>query len=398
MIGSALVGEYVPANKNNFTQGREGRSIQKITLHHMAARWSAQRLGESFQNPERFGSSHYGIGFEGEIGQYVGEEDTAWTDANWESNLVSVTIECANSAFGAPWPVSEKTVDSLVRLVADIAKRNKLGPLVKGVNFTWHQMYAATACPGETLLGRVDEIISRANVSLSEEEETLPMKIRYQAYASAWLPEVSGYDTEDDLFGYAGNLGTPISGVYAALNGGDVYYKAHQKGGEWLPEVKNREDWAGNLGFPIDGFMIRSPEANLRYRVHTAESGWLPEVSGYSEMDSLYGYGGNFGQSIDGIMIRVLNPAPDFSPEKEAPSLEEPLPEEEKPPAESPFLEEILPEKDTSEENLPPLEENLPVEEALPEKENPLEEKRNFLIRILVFLREWIDRFLSRLG
>ena len=62
MIGSVLVREWIPADENNFTLGREGKRIKKITLHHMAARWTAARLGQSFQNPERQGSSHYGIG------------------------------------------------------------------------------------------------------------------------------------------------------------------------------------------------------------------------------------------------------------------------------------------------------------------------------------------------
>ena len=38
------------------------------------------------------GSSHYGIGKDGEIGQYVNEADTAWTNSNQLSNRTSITI------------------------------------------------------------------------------------------------------------------------------------------------------------------------------------------------------------------------------------------------------------------------------------------------------------------
>ena len=181
MVGSYLVKEIVPADSGNYGKGRYGNSVQKITIHHMAARWTAKRCGESFQAKGREASSHYGIGYEGELAQYVSEEDTAWTDKNRTSNRTSITIECANESTGDPWRVSDKTIDMLVRLMVDIAKRYQFGTFVKGKNLTWHQMYAATACPGPYLLSKLDEIIARANAILTGEtnppkEEAIPPK------------------------------------------------------------------------------------------------------------------------------------------------------------------------------------------------------------------------------
>ena len=51
----------------------------------------------------------------------------------------------------------------MVTLVADIARRNGLGKLVKGKNLTWHSMYAATACPGPYLSGKLQELVDKAN-------------------------------------------------------------------------------------------------------------------------------------------------------------------------------------------------------------------------------------------
>ena len=51
----------------------------------------------------------------------------------------------------------------MIKLVADIAKRNNLGTLVKGENLTWHKMHAETDCPGEYLLSKMDYIIEEAN-------------------------------------------------------------------------------------------------------------------------------------------------------------------------------------------------------------------------------------------
>lgn len=152
MSNSSLATILIPAYTGNYTKGRES-AIKEITIHHMAARWTAQRCGESFQVVGRQGSSHYGIGYNGEIAQYVDESDTAWTNSNWSANCRAVTIETANSQNGGNWPVSDEALNSLIRLVADIAIRNNLGLLVKGQNLTWHQLYSATACvPVETEL------------------------------------------------------------------------------------------------------------------------------------------------------------------------------------------------------------------------------------------------------
>lgn len=163
MSHSPLAGLSVPADPSNYTAGRPGGSIEKITVHHMAGVLSAERCGQIFQNPGRNGSSHYGIGVDGEIAVYVEEENTAWTDSNWNSNIHSVTIENSNSDTGGDWPVSDATYNSLIKLVADIAKRNGLGKLVPGQNLTWHSMYASTTCPGDYLRARMDDIANKAN-------------------------------------------------------------------------------------------------------------------------------------------------------------------------------------------------------------------------------------------
>lgn len=163
MSHSPLATISVPANSTNYTYGRPNGRITKITVHHMAGILSAERCGQIFQNPNRNGSSHYGIGLNGEIGVYVEEENTAWTDSNWDSNIHSVTIENSNNVNGGNWSVSDATFDSLVKLCADIAKRNGLGRLVAGQNLTWHSMYAATTCPGDYLRSRMNELAEKAN-------------------------------------------------------------------------------------------------------------------------------------------------------------------------------------------------------------------------------------------
>jgi LysM repeat protein len=163
MSKSSLVNVEVPAYSGNYTKGRSGRKIEAITIHHMAGVLSAEQCGKIFQKKGRNGSSHYGIGNDGRIGLYVDESNTAWTNSNWDSNCKSVTIEVSNSSTGGQWKVGDNALNSLIRLVADIGKRNNLGTLVKGKNVTWHRMFTATTCPGDYLLSKMDYIIAEAN-------------------------------------------------------------------------------------------------------------------------------------------------------------------------------------------------------------------------------------------
>ena len=302
MSTSSLATLFFPAYWGNYTGGRSGKTIRAITIHHMAGRMTAQRCGELFQVPGREGSSHYGIGYDGQIACYVDENDTAWANSNWDSNCESVTVECSNSDTGGDWPVSDATQESLVRLLADIAIRNGLGKLVKGENLTWHRMFTATTCPGEYLLSKLDFIIQEANKMIEKGEvsamkKQTPVNINYQVYTDTWLPNVQ--NTQD----FAGIYGQPIQGIYANSDRGDLIYRVHVKGGEWLDAVRNREDFAGILGEAVDGFMIRHDKALTHYRVHTVEDGWLPTVTGFDEEDPLLGYAGILGHSIDAIVI-----------------------------------------------------------------------------------------------
>ena len=163
MAKSPLATESYPAYEGNYTKGRSGRSIEMVCLHHMAGKLTARQCGAIFQTVGRCGSSHYGIGYNGEIASYVDEENTAWTNSNWDSNCKSVTIETSNDENGGNWHVSDASLNSLIKLVADIAKRNNLGTLIRGKNVTWHSMFANTSCPGTYLMSKMDYIIAEAN-------------------------------------------------------------------------------------------------------------------------------------------------------------------------------------------------------------------------------------------
>lgn len=161
MSKSSLTQIIVPADVGNYTKGRDGRSIEAITIHHMAGRLTAEQCGRIFQAKGRYGSSHYGVGYDGSIANYVDEEDTAWTNSNWDSNCKSVTIEISDNDNS--WYVNDITLNAVIKLVADIAKRRGLGTLLPGKNLTWHSMFTSTTCPGDYLRSKMQYIADEAN-------------------------------------------------------------------------------------------------------------------------------------------------------------------------------------------------------------------------------------------
>ncbi len=163
MSNSNLINVRVPASASNYSVGRSGRTIDKIALHHMASVLTAEQCGSIFAKAGRGASSNYGIGNDGKKALYVDEANTSWANANWNANCSSVTIEVSNSQVGGNWPISDIALNSLIELMADIARRNNLGKLVKGKNVVWHSMYCKTICPGPYMLSKIDYIIEEVN-------------------------------------------------------------------------------------------------------------------------------------------------------------------------------------------------------------------------------------------
>lgn len=260
MSKSSLTQIIVPADEGNYTKGRSGRNIEAITIHHMAGRLTAEQCGRIFQAKGRYGSSHYGVGYDGSIANYVDEEDTAWTNSNWDSNCKSVTIETSDNDNS--WYVNVTTLNALIKLVADIAKRRGLGKLVPGKNLTWHSMFTNTTCPGDYLRSKMQYIADEAN-------------------------RINNESTSNEV---------------------NVYYRVKTQKHGWLPEVKNLEDYAGYEGSPITGLAIRVDKGSIRYKTHIKGGGWLPYVTGYNINDLANGFAGDGRNAIDCVECYYYTP------------------------------------------------------------------------------------------
>lgn len=316
MSNSPLV-DYTKISPNKTVN--RNHKIDTITIHCVVGQASVETLGAIFAPTSRQASSNYGIGYDGKIGMYVEEKDRSWCTSSPENDHRAVTIEVASDTK-EPYAVNDKAYASLLNLVTDICQRNDIKKLVwstnktdrvnhkKGCNMTVHRDYANKSCPGTYLYNKHAEIAAEVNkrlVSITDPTNASEkISIIYQVWedvGNQWLPEVK------DLEDYAGLYGRDVCCVYARLTKGNIFYKVHYKGGKWLPEVKNREDYAGLFNKPIDGLMMRTDTGKtIKYAVHLRrENRWLPFVSGYDADDFDNGYAGIIGQEIDGIKIYI---------------------------------------------------------------------------------------------
>lgn len=126
-----------------------------ITPHHMAGIMTAKQCADYHKNSKVSASATYYIGNDGDIAQAVHEKDRAWTSGSASNDNSHVTIEVSNCSGAPDWKISDKAYASLVKLCADICKRNGIPQLIytgdKNGSLTEHKMFQNTACPGPYL-------------------------------------------------------------------------------------------------------------------------------------------------------------------------------------------------------------------------------------------------------
>lgn len=172
MSYSRLTNKYLPVPSHS---GKRTKQIRHIVIHHNASINSIESLHKFFLSGSREVSANYGIGNDGRIACYVDEENRAWTTGGDDPDQMAITIEVSNCEVGGQWRISDKAMQSLFKLVADIIQRyqitgeiytgDKRGILLK------HYYYSATACPGPYLSSKFGYIaeeskkIIKANAS-----------------------------------------------------------------------------------------------------------------------------------------------------------------------------------------------------------------------------------------
>ena len=200
------------------TKPRQGK-IKGISIHTMAGPGSVEGCGQVFQTSEA--SSHYGIGPDGRIGQYVLEENRAWCCSHKVDHQV-VTIEVSSiQSYQEPYECTEAAFESLIDLCVDICQRNGIKKLIwkEGKQYcpaftgNWavcnmvphrYTTDKGKSCPGNYLFGKYGEIAERVNARLKGEDEDMDINkllsemTNEQAYELVKKAEIHAATLPDD--------------------------------------------------------------------------------------------------------------------------------------------------------------------------------------------------------
>lgn len=170
-------------------------TIDTIIIHCYVGQVTAERgcNGNRFVNYSATSgaSCNYVVGYDGSIGLCVEEKDRAWCSGGKDKNgkIIrvngisgadndhrAITIEVASDTT-PPYAVTDKALEALIDLCADICKRNNIKGLrwqgdknlvgqVDKQNMTVHRWFSTKSCPGDYLYDKHPYIADEVNKKL----------------------------------------------------------------------------------------------------------------------------------------------------------------------------------------------------------------------------------------
>ena len=245
---------------------------------------------------------------------------------------VNVIVKRANLKAKQVQPVTNKTYElfttvNTYRSASDAKeKKNNVGTYTAGTYYVYNKY--PDGVDGMLNITK-DSTGSKAGSWINPSENTTPIventtkdnasttekpSVTYQVYTNGkWYSEITGYNTTNSM-GYAGVMGSDISGLRVKLsNGNKVTIRSHIKGrmkSSWLSEVtawnNTSNGYSGIYGKGIDCVAMKADGCTLRYRVHVKGGSWLSWVSNYNINDYNNGLAGAYGKVIDAIQIDVV--------------------------------------------------------------------------------------------
>lgn len=167
--------------------GLRNHKIDTITIHCVVGHVSLPSLGEVFFNPERYASSNYGVDDAGNVGMYCEEKNRSWCTSSSENDNRAVTMEVMSDKT-SPYIITDFALHGVIRLCADICKRNGIKKLlwkadknligqVSKQNMTAHRWFAETSCPGDYIYSKMGYICDEVNKLLKQSEIVEPPSI-----------------------------------------------------------------------------------------------------------------------------------------------------------------------------------------------------------------------------
>lgn len=223
----------------NYTKGRGGQKIQGIIIH-----WIVGNLASAdavFQNRSRNTSAHYGIE-DGNVHQYVRDEDTAYQAGNWTVNTQTIGIE--HSAQPGR-DASPATMETSAQLIADLSAKH--GFVINSSTIRPHNAIKATQCPGTInvawLINRAAELTGRPHSPAPQPSIPSPAVSLETVKVKSTVLNVRSAPTST----------APLAGS-RQLKAGDTFQIVGRVQGQmvngvstWVKSSKGNYVWAGGL-------------------------------------------------------------------------------------------------------------------------------------------------------
>ena len=190
MTGSSLARWRPIAGKHY--NGRQGFKVSHIDLHIMCGTLAGS--DSWFRQAGVKACSHYGVGGDGTVYQWIDEDNGSWADANRAADCSGITVEHQGGLRNVA--CTEACVESSARLCADIASRYGWGRLWhdgRDGNIWLHREIPGTThadCPDLAPNGLpYQKVIDRANELLKGHT------------MSEWDEDLNGVKARDRLIG-----------------------------------------------------------------------------------------------------------------------------------------------------------------------------------------------------
>lgn len=161
-----------------------------LIFHSIVAPWTARRTYEYWRDSTNL-ESHFGVDYNGDVGQYIGTETRA--DANAGANrradgTGAVSVETAsNTSASDPW--NEKQIEDLIGIGVWMHEHHGVPLRIcrshADPGFGYHSMFpqwstSGTACPGKARIAQFKEvvfpgIVARATGAKPPEEDEVAL-------------------------------------------------------------------------------------------------------------------------------------------------------------------------------------------------------------------------------
>lgn len=136
----------------------------QFIVHSVIAPWTADRIGQYWRESTNL-ESHFGLGYAGDLNQYI--DTTVRADANASANVRAVSIETASNLQGTdPW--TDEQLEKLVQLGVWLNQTHgipaSLPTTWNGPGMGYHRLYASwsvdgTACPGNARVAQFTDYV-----------------------------------------------------------------------------------------------------------------------------------------------------------------------------------------------------------------------------------------------